>query len=75
MKVGGIKDPLYKDSYFRIAPPTFIPPLEPFEFVKLLHSNIGALRIRIGFLVAYYTIIIGIPPKKEYYRKLLRPLI
>ena len=28
MKVGRIKDPLYKDSYFRITPPTFIPPLE-----------------------------------------------
>ena len=31
MKVGRIKDPLYKDSYLGIIPPTFIPPLEPFE--------------------------------------------
>ena len=28
MKVGRIKDPLYKDSYFGITPPTFIPPFE-----------------------------------------------
>ena len=28
MKVGRIKDPLYKDSYFGIRPPTFIPPFE-----------------------------------------------
>ena len=27
-KVGRIKDPLYKDSYFGITPPTFIPPFE-----------------------------------------------
>ena len=29
MKVGKVKDPLYKDSRFGIASPTFIPPLEP----------------------------------------------
>ena len=28
MKVGRIKDPLYKDSDFGITPPTFIPPFE-----------------------------------------------
>ena len=28
MKLGRIKDPLYKDSYFGITPPTFIPPFE-----------------------------------------------
>ena len=28
MKVGRIKDPLHKDSYFGITPPTFIPPFE-----------------------------------------------
>ena len=28
MKVGRIKNPLYKDSYFGITPPTFIPPIE-----------------------------------------------
>ena len=28
MKVGRIKDPIYKDSYFGITPPTFIPPFE-----------------------------------------------
>ena len=28
MKVGRIKDPLYKDSYFGTTPPTFIPPFE-----------------------------------------------
>ena len=28
MKVRRIKDPLYKDSYFGIIPPTFIPPFE-----------------------------------------------
>ena len=31
MKVGRIKDPLYKDSYFGITPPTFIPPFEAAE--------------------------------------------
>ena len=32
MKVGGMKDPLYKDSHIiGITPPTFIPPLEPFD--------------------------------------------
>ena len=31
MKVGRVKDPLYKDSYLGITPPTFTPPLEPFE--------------------------------------------
>ena len=37
MKVGRVKDPLYKDSYLGITPPTFTPPLEPFErgFFKL----------------------------------------
>ena len=28
MKVGRTKDPLYKDSYFGITSPTFIPPFE-----------------------------------------------
>ena len=28
MKVGRIKDPLYKDSYYGITPPNFIPPFE-----------------------------------------------
>ena len=28
MKVGRITDPLYKDSYFGITPPTFILPVE-----------------------------------------------
>ena len=28
MKVGRIKDPLYKDSYLGITPPTFILPFE-----------------------------------------------
>ena len=28
MKVGGIKDPLHRDSYFGITTPTFIPPVE-----------------------------------------------
>ena len=32
MKVRRIKDPLYKDSYFGIIPPTFIPPFEAPEF-------------------------------------------
>ena len=31
MKVGRVKDPLYKDSYLGITPPTFTPPLEPFD--------------------------------------------
>ena len=31
MKVGGIKGPVYTDSYIGITPPTFIPPLEPFD--------------------------------------------
>ena len=35
MKVGRVKDPLYKDSYLGIIPPTFTPPLEPFEFRAL----------------------------------------
>ena len=32
MKVGRIKDPLYKDLYSGITPPTFIPPSEAPEF-------------------------------------------
>ena len=35
MKVGRVKDPLYKDSYLGITPPTFTPPLEPFEGFNL----------------------------------------
>ena len=35
MKVGRIKDPLYKDSYFGITPPTFIPPFEAPELWSL----------------------------------------
>ena len=31
MKVGRVNDPLYKDSYLGITPPTFTPPLEPFD--------------------------------------------
>ena len=31
MKVGRLKDPLYKDSYLGILPPTFTPPWEPIE--------------------------------------------
>ena len=34
MKVGRVKDPLYKDSYLGITPPTFTPPLEPFDTCK-----------------------------------------
>ena len=31
IKVGRVKDPLDKDSYLGIIPPTFTPPLEPFD--------------------------------------------
>ena len=42
MKVGRIKDPLYKDSYFGITPPTFIPPLEaPEELRCETKSRVG----------------------------------
>ena len=33
MKVGRIKDPLYKDTYFGITPPTFIPPFEALDLI------------------------------------------
>ena len=46
MKVGRIKDPLYKDSYFGITPPAFIP---PFEAPDMLTSTFSAL---------YYTVCI-----------------
>ena len=39
MKVGRIKDPLYKDSYFGITPPTFIPPFEAPENVGHVSSG------------------------------------
>ena len=38
MKVGRIKDPLYKDSYFGITPPTFIP---AFQAPETLHKFNG----------------------------------
>ena len=60
MKVGRIKDPLYKDSYFGITPPTFIPPFEAPETDDAtahrpgpavgFSSDVGALMIRTGFL-------------------------
>ena len=34
MKVGRIKDPLHKGTSFGTTPPTFITPLEPFDFLK-----------------------------------------
>ena len=42
MKVGRIKDPLYKDSYFGITPPTFIPPFEAPEECPLSLSTVGS---------------------------------
>ena len=54
MKVGRIKDPLYKDSYFGIIPPTFIPPFEAPELYrfKLYFTGLG---LRFGVLrIAFY---------------------
>ena len=44
MKVGRIKDPLYKDSYFGITPPTFIPPFEAPEILVLQTLNATGAR-------------------------------
>ena len=48
MKVGRIKDPLYKDSYFGITPPTFILPFEaPDSLLKGL-TAVALLLVRLG---------------------------
>ena len=45
MKVGRIKDPLYKDSYFGITPPTFILPFEAPEYHLRGLGDVAALNI------------------------------
>ena len=56
MKVGRVKDPLYKDSYLGITPPTFTPPLEPFEGLGLLFmcsSTAFRARLRVQHVILF----------------------
>ena len=54
MKVGRIKDPFYKDSYFGITPATFIPPFEVPEICCSMQGSLAPPRVEASALTCLW---------------------